>query len=50
MGAAQGYGGRSMQKAELRSPSTINGKELPGLVVSVLAPLRFLCSNAWSST
>ena len=45
---ANGYGGRSMQKAVLRSPNTINGKELPGLAVSRLAaPLCFaLCCNA----
>ena len=35
-----------MQKAVLRSPSTSSGKELPGLIVSVLAPLRSLCSSA----
>ena len=39
-GAGRGasvYGGRSMQKAARCSPSTISGKELPGLVVSGLA-------------
>ena len=44
--SASGYGGRSMQKAVLRSPSTISRKELLGLAVSMLAPLWSLCASA----
>ena len=46
---ASGDGGRSRQKAVLRSPSTFSGKEVPGLAVSVLALVSVLLCQARSS-